>query len=93
VTDIRIAIVGDHDPARETHAATDAALQHAAAVLGVKVAADWIPTDECQTETSVLQLKYYHAVFLGPGSPYRSQDGALAAVRFAREQGWPFFGT
>jgi CTP synthase (UTP-ammonia lyase) len=93
MADIRIGIVGDYDPARETHTATDAALEHAAAALGMTVAAEWIPTDELQTETSVLQLKYYHAVFLGPGAPYRSQDGAIAAVRFARELGWPFFGT
>ncbi len=93
MTDIRIAIVGDHDPTRETHIATDGALQHAAAALGVTLATEWIPTDECRTGTSVLQLKYYHAVFLGPGAPYRCQDGAFAAVRFAREQGWPFFGT
>jgi CTP synthase (UTP-ammonia lyase) len=93
MADIRIGIVGDYDPARETHTATDAALQHAAAALGTSVASEWIPTEELQTETSVLQLKYYHAVFLGPGAPYHSEDGAIAAVRFARELGWPFFGT
>ena len=28
-----------------------------------------------------------------PGSPYRDIDGALRAIRFAREQGRPFLGT
>jgi CTP synthase (UTP-ammonia lyase) len=28
-----------------------------------------------------------------PASPYRSTDGALRAIRFAREQGRPFLGT
>ena len=62
MTDIRIAIVGDYDPARETHAAV---------ALGVTVAPDWTPTEEYQTETSVLQLKYYHGVLeeTDPDSP------------------------
>ncbi len=31
--------------------------------------------------------------FCSPGSPYRSLDGALEAIRFAREGGVPFIGT
>jgi CTP synthase (UTP-ammonia lyase) len=89
----KIAIVGDYDPAKESHQATDAALQHAAAALDLSVQADWIPTEICESEEGVARLETYDGVFLGPGAPYRSQDGALAAVRFTREQGWPFFST
>jgi hypothetical protein len=30
---------------------------------------------------------------IGPASPYRSMDGALAAVRLARERGVPLVAT
>ena len=42
---VTIAIVGDHDPSAETHRATDASLDHAAAALGVDlVGVDLLPT-------------------------------------------------
>jgi CTP synthase (UTP-ammonia lyase) len=38
-------------------------------------------------------LRALEGIFLAPGSPYASMEGALAAVRFAREQGAPFAAT
>ena len=38
-------------------------------------------------------LKPFDALWCAPGSPYKSMDGALRAIQFAREQGWPFIGT
>ncbi|HEY3480252.1 MAG TPA: hypothetical protein VGL02_15245, partial [Streptomyces sp.] len=35
----------------------------------------------------------FDGIWLLPGSPYRSEAGALAAVRTAREDGLPFLGT
>jgi len=32
-------------------------------------------------------------VWIAPGSPYRSLDGALRAIRFARERDWPLVAT
>jgi CTP synthase (UTP-ammonia lyase) len=89
-----IAIVGDYDPAKDYHVATTAALQHAADARGVALRAEWINTEDLEgPEVASRVLAPYRAVFLGPGAPYRSGDGACAAVRFAREQGRPFFGT
>jgi CTP synthase (UTP-ammonia lyase) len=88
-----IAIVGDYDPDKESHRATDEAMQHAAHALGLVVTGDWIPTEALEVEGRTAVLEGYDAVFLGPGAPYRSTEGAFAAIRFAREQGWPFFGT
>jgi len=88
-----IAIVGDYDPAKESHQATTLALRHAAATLDIQVLANWVPTKMLVGEEGVTRLEQHDAVFLGPGAPYESADGALAAVKFARERGWPFFGT
>src|SRR5690606_14919504 len=35
----------------------------------------------------------FDALWCVPGSPYRSMDGALRAIRAARESGRPFLGT
>jgi CTP synthase (UTP-ammonia lyase) len=35
----------------------------------------------------------FGAVVVGPGSPYRNPEAALAAIRTAREQGIPLVGT
>ncbi len=88
----RVGIIGDHDPNNTTHAATDRALAHAAGVLGVSVDVEWLPTDAlegCAFEAT----RGFDALFCSPGSPYRSFDGALEAIRFARENNVPFVGT
>ena len=41
---IRIGIIGDYDPTFPPHTATDAALGHAAAALGLAIAVEWLPT-------------------------------------------------
>jgi CTP synthase (UTP-ammonia lyase) len=90
---VKIAIVGDHRPGVEYHQATNDSLEHAGAQLGLMVVGDWIPTDSLRPDARPVRLEQYDAVFLAPGAPYVSQGGAFAAIRFAREQGWPFFGT
>ena len=38
-------------------------------------------------------LRGFHGIWCVPGSPYASMDGALNAIRFARENKVPFLGT
>lgn len=87
---IRIALVGDYDPAVPAHQAIPRALALAAAATGVPVAHVWVPTEEITADTRIAP---YDALWCVPASPYRSTDGALRAIRFAREQGRPFLGT
>ncbi|MCI0356650.1 MAG: hypothetical protein L0099_16695 [Acidobacteria bacterium] len=86
---LRIAIVGDYNPEFISHPATGNSVQLAAESLGLPVAADWIPTPEA-TEDRLLP---YDAVWASPGSPYKSLEGMLRAIRYARERGKPFVGT
>ena len=89
----RIAIIGDFEPDRLSHKATYEALLHAAGALSLLVRAEWLPTVVLETEAARTRLGEYHGIFCAPGSPYKSMIGALAAIRFSREQGWPFIGT
>jgi CTP synthase (UTP-ammonia lyase) len=85
-------VVGDYDPGNETHQATDAALVHASAAIGGVVMAQWVGTDQIAA-TGTRALEDCDCLLIAPGSPYRSMDGALAAIRYAREQDVPVLGT
>src|SRR5262245_39920952 len=87
---MRIGLIGDHDPAVTAHRAIPRALELAAERLGVTVETEWIPTEEIENEERV---SAFDGLWCVPASPYRSTEGALRAIRFAREQGRPFLGT
>jgi len=82
-----IGVVGDFNPRNETHRATNQALADA----GLRF--EWVPTDEVPPARAETRLAAYGGLLIAPASPYRSMDGALAAVRFARERGVPLVGT
>jgi CTP synthase (UTP-ammonia lyase) len=84
---VEIGIIGDYNPENPTHVATNGGIQHAANTLGKVIKADWLPTDE------PVEYEQFNGLFCSPGSPYKSLDGALAAIRYARENNLPFIGT
>ena len=87
---IDIGLVGDYDAGVTAHRAIPAALALAADTLGVGVSHEWLATD---TITAVARVAGFDGLWCVPGSPYRSMDGALLAIRHARERGVPFLGT
>jgi len=82
-----VGIVGDFGAQRPSHVATNQALAHAG------IHAEWVPTVEVMPDEPEARLARYAGLFIAPASPYRSMDGALAAIRFARERGVPLVGT
>jgi CTP synthase (UTP-ammonia lyase) len=89
---IRIGLIGDYDPTKETHQVTSAALDHAAAQLGRPLEAVWLPTSSLDPLPADA-VRSYDGLWCAPGSPYHSMTGALNAIRWAREQDWPLLGT
>lgn len=89
---LRIGILGDYDPTRPTHAATDAAIGHVAASLNVPVEARWFPTPQLVPPVDDL-LRGCAAIWCAPGSPYAQMQGALDGIAYARRNGIPFLGT
>ena len=88
----RLAIVGDFNPDFAPHPKTNEAIAHACDHLGLPVRADWIPSAELAGRAGA-RLSGYDGVWIAPGSPYRSMDGALDAIRFGREAALPLLGT
>jgi CTP synthase (UTP-ammonia lyase) len=82
-----VAVVGDFNPTNRTHRFTNDALQH----VGLRF--EWVPTETVSPDEPEARLARYHAIWIAPASPYRSMDGALAAIRYARERGVPLVGT
>lgn len=90
---LKVGIIGDYNPDSRYHRATDNALGHTATVLSVSLTPSWIPTQSLKRASVETTLKPFDALWCSPGSPYKSMDGALEAIKFAREKGWPFMGT
>ena len=88
-----LAIIGDFKPANRSHQATNDALHHSAAAGGLDVASTWIGTAQLEGPGASQRLAAYDGIWLAPASPYQSMDGALSAIRFAREQNIPLLGT
>jgi len=86
----RVALVGDYNPAVIAHQAIPEALRLSAGpsrtVEGV-----WLHTSSIHDAAA--DLRGFHAVWCVPASPYENMEGALDAIRFARESALPFLGT
>jgi CTP synthase (UTP-ammonia lyase) len=85
----RIALVGDRSANVRAHARIPAIIDALLRRDGIALDAYWIATPDAEAA----DLGRFDAIWVVPGSPYESADGAIAAVRTAREQGLPFLGT
>jgi CTP synthase (UTP-ammonia lyase) len=87
---LRVGLIGDYDDSVLAHRMIPPALELAAERLGIAVTPIWIATDTIDDSSRVEE---FDALWCVPASPYRSMEGALTAIRFAREQKRPFLGT
>ena len=81
-----IGVVGDFNPSNPTHRFTSEALTQ----IGLDFV--WVPTEGVGRDP-VERLTRFDGLWIAPASPYRSMDGALSAIRYARERGVPLIGT
>src|SRR5262245_41250684 len=84
-----VALLGEFNPAFAPHVATADAFRHSCDAIGAALQADWVSTTDA--DPSIFSI--YSAVWVLPGSPYRSLDRAIQVIQYAREQGIPCFGT
>lgn len=90
---VKIGVVGDFNPDVHTHPAIARALGHSAAKIGVQADVEWVPTPAMQQTSVDTILESFDGLIAAPGSPYRSFDGMMRAIEFARTRNWPFSGT
>ena len=85
----RIGVIGDFQPGFEPHEAIARAVGHSAAALGVDAEVLWLDTPSVEAA----DLSEFDALWCAPGSPFKSLEGTLHGIRFARERNVPFIGT
>jgi CTP synthase (UTP-ammonia lyase) len=83
-----IALVGDRSPSVRAHARIPLLLEALRRRDDLVLDPYWIASEDAHEG-----LEGFDAIWVVPGSPYRDQAGALAAVRTAREHRLPFLGT
>ncbi len=86
-----VALVGDYDPTVIAHQAIPEALRLAGLQAGDDVEGVWLHTVSITDPAA--QLRDFAGIWCVPASPYANADGALEAIRYAREHGFPFLGT
>ncbi|MGA8270311.1 MAG: hypothetical protein WB919_02055 [Candidatus Sulfotelmatobacter sp.] len=90
---VRIGILGDFNTELRSHHATPDSLQHAARKLDIKVESEWISTPSLTGPGAEKILESFDGFLGSPGSPYKSFDGMLKGIEFARRRDWPYLGT
>lgn len=90
---VHIGIFGEYDPASPTLPALEKSLQHAADHLTIPCQATWLSTDSLLVPELDRKLETFDGLWAAPGSPYKSFDGMLRGIEFARRRNWPFVGT
>jgi CTP synthase (UTP-ammonia lyase) len=88
----KVALIGEYSPDVKAHRAIPIALEMASEDTGCEVVAEWAPTSEVEGNAEQ-RMSGYDALWCVPGSPFASFEGALDAIRYARETGVPFLGT
>jgi CTP synthase (UTP-ammonia lyase) len=87
LSEIRIGLIGDYNEQQKAHVAIPKSL--AAASEG-HAKCEWVPTDSVGNGEA---LSEFHGLWCVPSMPYRSAEGVLRAIRYARTTGTPFLGT
>jgi CTP synthase (UTP-ammonia lyase) len=90
---LRIGILGDFNPEFRSHHATNDALQHAARKLQLQIETTWIPTPSLLEAGAPANLDSFDGLWASAGSPFKSFDGMLKGIEFARVHDHPFIGT
>ena len=90
MSSLQIGLIGDRNDSVVAHRAIPLTLEMAGAACDVAIDVSWIGTDQIGDGAVLSDLD---GVWCAPASPYRDMDGALTAIRIAREQKIPFLGT
>ena len=91
--EVRIAVVGKYTELADSYKSIHEALVHGGIAHGAGVRIDWIASDRfTDQETAGELLAPYDGLLVPGGFGIRGIEGMVEAVRWAREQGLPFFG-
>lgn len=91
-TKTNFALIGDYNPEVTAHQAIPKALETAGDAVGTEISYQWIDTTDLTGDVAGM-LKDFDGIWVVPASPYENMNGAIEAIRYARENDTPFFGS
>ena len=89
---VRIAVVGKYMSLKESYKSLLEALVHGGIANEAKVELDCIEAEQLEQEAADIVLKNVDGILIPGGFGDRGSEGKIAAIRYAREKGIPFFG-
>ncbi|HEV2150674.1 MAG TPA: CTP synthase [Longimicrobiaceae bacterium] len=90
---VRIAVVGKYVALVDSYKSVQEALIHGGIANDVGVEIDWLSSEDFENGQSAEKLTDYHGLLIPGGFGVRGVEGMLSAIRWARENGLPFFGV
>jgi CTP synthase len=89
----RIAVVGKYTDLHDAYKSVNEALIHGGAANDVRVQVEWIASDRFTDQAAAGKLLGgFDGLLIPGGFGERGVDGMIEAIRWARENGLPFFG-
>jgi CTP synthase len=89
---VRIAVVGKYVALIDSYKSVQEALIHGGIAADAKVKIDWLSSEDFENGEGAEKLAGYHGLLIPGGFGVRGVEGMLSAIRWARENGLPFFG-
>jgi CTP synthase len=89
---VRIGVVGKYMSLKESYKSLLEALVHGGIANDAKVELDCIEAEQLEQEAADIVLKNVDGILIPGGFGDRGSEGKIAAIRYAREKGIPFFG-
>ncbi len=90
--EVSIAIVGKYTGLRDAYKSLSEALDHGGIANRVEVGMQWMDSEIFETGDTIEHLEGVHGILVPGGFGERGSKGKIAAARFARERGIPYFG-
>lgn len=91
-TRCRIALVGKYIENRDSYLSIAESFQHAGAANDAAVEIEWIDSSELEQGDIAARLRQVDGILVAHGFGARGVEGKLNAIRYARENGVPFYG-
>jgi CTP synthase len=91
-SEVHIGLVGKYVELKDAYKSIKEALEHAGAENETKVHIRWIHSEKLNSKNIAKQLSGLSGILVAPGFGHRGVEGKLEAIRYARENGIPFFG-
>ena len=90
--EVSIAIVGKYTGLMDAYKSLSEALDHGGIANRVDVETKWMESEIFETGEALDHLEGVHGILVPGGFGERGAEGKIAAARFARERGIPYFG-